>query len=521
MDDEDRYEESTGWIARYLAIAAVALVIALALLVNRNFWTDEAMLFVALKDQGWVRPGVPLAHYEQVLPYGDYVIDKLLVTAFGLHERVLRTPEYLLLVVTAWVTWRHTAKIAGAVAALAAVTFLCVNPTLTEQMTSFKHYGYEAFAAAVVAVVGYRAMDRGWRGAAVLTALTVALIPFSNTVIFAGLAVAATGVLRELVARRGAWLRSSVPALTSAAIMAAVFGAWYATVAHPALAINQTVPLYESPGLGPTLLAYIDLLGVKTRTGLIVTLVLLGWFAYAVAWSSRRLGRFPRHAVVAATATLGLFMASGFVSFDKGRHLLFVLPLLAMALGETLGALLSLWRAGARPQRRLAWSLGAVAALLAPLGGAVVVNSPRPVLAHAVGHCSGVVVVQNTDAMAKIYAPTISGMPPLVDLTDDTSRSGAASSVTSAIFVDYDGYVASLADDLRQLREPCLFLYAFAQLPRPTKATGDPADWGYDVLFERIAAIPTELVKHGIDCAGKSEQDGVALMTCRVASGDS
>jgi hypothetical protein len=332
---------TTFWVVWW---AIVFVVVVGALVVNRNFWFDEGMAYQAIAQQGFLAPGQPLLHYEQSMPYGVYVVYKLLVGSVGLNEDVLRLPGLAVYLVGLVALARTTRQIEGTIGRFAALAAGGLAMWVVFESAMFKHYIFEYAAGALILATGWSLLQSRFRGRNLVafTAVSIVSLLFSNTAPFMTGAVLVTVVVVVLIDDRAALRRRLVAVVAAAVLYLVVFGALYVTVIKPANVYQLGLPFYGGAGLGslahalttlwaPTGKPIFALLGVAVFVVIAVGLVLTLRRGAAAL--------FPYLVLLIALVAMVLGAKTGLSPFSNPRHVLFSAPAIGLAFGAATQAI--------------------------------------------------------------------------------------------------------------------------------------------------------------------------------------
>ncbi|GAA4355562.1 hypothetical protein [Angustibacter luteus] len=483
--------------------AFVVLLVVTIEVTNRNFWFDEAMVYQAVAGQGWLAPGQPMALFEQTMPYGVYVLDKLLVDAFGLNEIVLRLPSLIAFVVGILALRRAARMIETALGRLCAVLAGGLAMWVVWEAGMFKHYAFEYAAGALILATGvtlvrerFSTRALGW-----FFAVSVLALPFSNTAVIATASVGATAVLISWVADRPALVRARLPLVLLGGGYLAVFLLSYLLVVKPAAVYQLSLPVYDSVGLGALVNG---VLSIYAPTGKPLFL-LFGTAVLVVVAAGAVVGRrrdaeawYPYLVLVAAMAAMAVATVLGLSPFSKPRHVLFVTPAIGLALGSAVSTLqqaVAGWTNRSTVVRLLA--VGLVAASVAGVLGVAFYGAARRqeevgrVLAAGDAACSATYTAYSYQPAAQMYVARdrlgieLEGLVP--------TRSGLGSqSWLQQVRDNMPAYQARAVDYFRREGSGCLL-----SGPRPAKD---------DLL------VP--LQQAGISCAPIERAAGIGLYRC-------
>lgn len=337
---------TASWGVLWIVFAAILFAI---LFVNRNFWFDEGMAYQAIAQQGFLAPGQPLVHYEQSMPYGVYVLYKILIGAVGLNEDVLRIPGLLVYVIALVSLARTTRQIDGTIGRIAAMSAGGLAMWVVFEAAMFKHYIFEYAAGAVILLLGWSLLRSRLDGGR-LVAFTVASIvslAFSNTAPFVTGAVLLSVVLITLLTDRENLARRLGGLVVAAVVYLGVFGGLYLTVIRPANVYQLGLPFYGAAGLGSLAHALSTLWAPTGKPifavlGALVFLVILVGLLF-----SRRRGAvalFPYLVLGFALVAMIFGTKTGLSPFSNPRHVLFSAPIIGLAFGAAVQAIIEALR---------------------------------------------------------------------------------------------------------------------------------------------------------------------------------
>lgn len=139
-----------------LLVLAVAALTVAAVILNRSLWLDEAMLYLAVEQDGIHRPGQPLSLFEQSLPYGTYLIYEAAAALVGSDDRLLRAPSLVAYAGGLLLLYRTCRSVADPLLALLSTAMAAFGWNTVVQASSLKHYSFE-FAATRGGPVGREA----------------------------------------------------------------------------------------------------------------------------------------------------------------------------------------------------------------------------------------------------------------------------------------------------------------------------------------------------------------------------
>jgi hypothetical protein len=479
----------------FALVWAVALaLVAIALITDRNFWRDEAMVFQAIQNQGFVAPGVALELYEQALPYGVYVIEKLLITGFGLSETVLRLPGVAAYIIGLIALQWCTRMIGTAAGRLTAFAVGALSYQVILQAVMFKHYTFEFAATAVLVAVSLPLFAKELRRRSVAAFVVVFLfcLPFSNTVIFVALAIIGAALLLRVIERRPGSLRSSLYVAAGGVASLTLFGLWYVLVLHPSTLVQLSLTAYVKQGLVHSLYRYaVSLLGLFAPGD---TALVFAAFALALGvvlawgiWLSFRAVRaqpLPVTHLVLLLAVGGTIASSiiGIVPFASPRHLVFLMPLIALGLGSSVDRI-SVWSAGREPvsgrrqnqrqgaRRVIVAGLAAVLLLTGVIAAFATKQEAGSALAATAGVCSDVYVDYTLQPSAMIYLQRDEPAVRLHGLVSANSGLGKHSWY-ERVTGNMPAYKQQAVDYFATVQSSCVLTLDTDLLIRPIEASG-------------------------------------------------
>jgi hypothetical protein len=475
------------------------------LIVNRNFWFDEAMAYAAITEQGWVRPGQPLAQFEQAMPYGVYLIDKSFASLVGLRENVLRMPGLLAYGLGLFALLRASAVIEGTIGRLAAVAAGGLGMWVVFQAAMLKQYIYEYAAAAVIVWVGLELLrDRfALRTLWAFVAVSLGALFFSNTApVVTGAAAAAALVTGWLIDR--ARLRQVLPSLAAAGVSyLAVCAMVFLMVTRPAAVYQLSLPVYGSVGPRSLLEALTRIYAPTGKPAYLVFGVAIGVVILIGAALTARRGARANHCYLIlafAVAALLAGSATGVTPLFHPRHVLFMAPLIGLAFGL---ATQTIWDALA-PARDRSGAVRLVAtAVVAVIGAGFVLiggyaatkrqEEVGRVLAAGDAACDRTYTQYSYQPAAELYVARDRLGIELTGLVPTASGLGH-DSWFQKIRDDPSSYQAHALDYFRQHNGDCLL-------------TGPPD--GTDLLLTPLAAA-------GFNCAPVAVLTGSGLYRCRA-----
>jgi hypothetical protein len=357
------------------AVATAVVVVASAVrfeqfLSRRSLWLDEAMLANNIVGRGYGDLLDKLDN-DQAAPPGFLWIERLCTQLFGHNEYALRALPLLAGVAVLPLAWWLARRYLGDVAATGAVTFLALAPAAVRYSTEVKQYSSDAFVVlAVLACACVAAEEVTRRRVAAFAVVASIALWLSHPAWFA---VAVGSVMLTVTAFRTgrvrALLMAGVPIATSAA-------AAYAVNLREARA-NDALDSYWASGFPPSSASVPGVIrwipGAAWRTldqpGGVgqrwLALLLLAAGITAIRRRGRALG-------AALWGVVALTLVAGAVRLFpvRGRLVLYLVPLLAIALSAAL----------ARPWLRWFAGVGLVVLLVGPAGDLVDVARHPPAL---------------------------------------------------------------------------------------------------------------------------------------------
>jgi hypothetical protein len=467
---------------------ALALV-AVALITNRNFWLDEAMVYQAVQHQDLLAPGVPLDSYEQALPYGVYVIDKILITAFGFSETVLRLPSVAAYFIGLIALHGSTRTIGTTAGRLAAFAVGAISYQVILQTVMFKHYTFEFAACAVLVAVGLPLFKPDVRRQAV-AAFVVAFVlclPFSNTVIFVALSIIGGAVVARVLDRRQGSRGTILNVVGGGMTSVGIFALWYLVVLRPSTLWQLSLPVYAGQGLLGSPYRYaLALLGLFSPAD---SALIFAAFALALGlvlmlgyWLSfralRTLPLLVPHLLLllAVSATIASSLL-GFAPFASPRHLVFLMPLIALGLGssvERISGWIAHREAGSQRlvRRRVVLSgMAAVLLLTGIIAAAGTKQEAGTVLAAAAGKCSDLYVDYTLQPAAMIYLERDDPAVQIHGLVSVGSGSGQ-NSWLGRVTGNLPGYRQRAVDYFSTVESSCVLTWGASLLIRPIESAG-------------------------------------------------
>lgn len=335
---DDRRSTRGERVACSVIVVVIAVVIVGSLITNRNFWFDEAMAFQAIRLESFLPPGQALANYEQAMPYGVYVIFKLLVDGVGLNETVLRLPSLIAYVLGLLAIASAARSIRGGFGRVAAVVVAGLAFTVVLQAAMFKPYIFEFACSSLIIAAGWRVVRlRASRPAILLFfGVSVLSVIFSNT----GVITTASTAIAVLIVLWATNPRILFDArwrlLLAAVVYVCIFFASYIFVTRPASAYQLSLPFYSSASIGSLARAVAEIYAPTGRAIFLTFGVAVGVvIAAGLAFFRRRTAAdlFPFIVLGAILLSVTLTTVAGIAPFSSSRQLLFAVPAIGLSFG--------------------------------------------------------------------------------------------------------------------------------------------------------------------------------------------
>lgn len=397
----------TGVLQAGLMLFAVALTVFYTVRTGRDFWYDEAMLVGAIRSDGLLPPWEPMSHFEQASPYGVYLIQKGALTLVGFQPDLLRIPGFIAYALGGIAVWRAAASWFGGWAALLAGVAALASLDVVQSAGDFKHYIVEFAVSGLLLWFAARLLRAPTlRRLVVLFAAAVVAIPFSNTVVFVvpgialAIAVARVGRLRAVGA--------------GTAVFFAAFAVWYLVAIRPSTVFQLAYPSYRQSS---TVDLYTSLVRAVVQPSGTYVVSLTGFavvgLVVALVWRRHLVPAFLPALVAVLLGWVAVRV--GAVPFSADRHLLFLVPLIALAVGAAAQAvaqvLLSAVPPVARHSAAVVTVLGVVLALgatatIAPSAGLLRQQTGQALAMHA-SDCSSFYVDWWSQPMTVLYAESL------------------------------------------------------------------------------------------------------------------
>lgn len=405
-----------------LMLFAIWLTATTTWATHRDFWYDEAMLVQAIRLDDWLAPWQPMTHFEQASPWGVYLIQKASLSLVGFHPNALRVPGLTAYAIGGLTVWAAARLWLGGTAPIVAGVVTVAGLDAVQLAGDFKHYTFEYAVAGSLILLTVLVR----RGAPLLVLLVGAVLAlaFSNTVVFVmpGLALV---LLMEARTRRR---RIEVVATTGIFLIA--WAAWFVLAVRPATVFQLAYPTYVQ-ATPDQFVPLVENVAQPNATYFIsVTFTVLVGAGIALLWRRQVFLLFVPAIVAVALATIGV--VSGKVPFTADRHLLFLVPLLGLALAGTLRTVSSVAQEAVPPRgRRPALASAAVAAVVV-FGTTITITPNAQVLRQQTGTllqsisatCPSYVVDWWTQPTAQLYADALNLTSRLHGVVSTTSGLG-------------------------------------------------------------------------------------------------
>ena len=162
---------------------------------NRQFWLDESMIAINVRDLSWAELFRPLK-MEQSAPIGFLLLSKLSISLFGTSELAFRLPALLIFLASLWMIQKRKDLFSDA-----SIAFIFMNSFLIYYSSEFKQYIFDFFVGTVLLAL---VRDSRYRQAIVF--LTVS-VWFSNVALVLLPALIVMYVLFEHKKKRSDLLR--------------------------------------------------------------------------------------------------------------------------------------------------------------------------------------------------------------------------------------------------------------------------------------------------------------------------
>lgn len=439
-----------------IIVLAIALTAYYTLSADRDFWYDEAMLVQAVRMDGWLAPWQPLSHFEQSSPWGVYLIQKLLLQVLGFQPDLLRLPGLIAYAIGGIATWLASRTLLGEVPGLLGGVWALASLDAVQISGDFKHYVFEFCVTGVLLWLTARAAQSHARRDDVLLLVAAILsIPFSNTVV-----LVTPGLALLLVAARGGsrWISTMVGGVC----FLIAYGIWYLISIRPASAFQTAYPTYRETST-TDLYASIVQSVAQPDANYIVSLTTLALVGAGVSIFWRRATFLP--AVPAICAVIGGWLGvwTGIVPISADRHMLFIVPMVALAAAAAVRAITDVMRAAVPPPRRharlAAATIGSVLALgatvtIAPHAGVMRQQAGQAVAQYA-GTCPTFYVDWWTQPSTQLYAEA-DGIPDRVHGAVDTRSGMGRASWAYRVIDEPARYQAALVDYVGAHPDTCV-----------------------------------------------------------------
>lgn len=389
-----------------IVLLAISLTVYYTIRTDRDFWYDEAMLVEAIRAEGWLAPWQPMSHFEQSSPWGVYLLQKLTLDVVGFQPHPLRVLGLLAYAVGGICTWLAARIWLGGVAALLAGVWSLASLDVVQTAGDFKHYIFEYCVSGVLLLLAARSSRRDSpRSDLVLLGAAIVAIPFSNTVVFV-----VPGVVVLLAVLLGRSRRAS-RVIGGGVLFLLVYGCWYLIAIRPSSVFQIAYPTYRETSTVDLYATIVQTVSQPAATYVVsLTALAAAGLVVALVWR-RGLLPFSGPALVAVVGGW-VGVRTGLIPFSADRHLLFVVPLVALAAATGLRAVASVLRAAVPPVRRNAALAVAVIGAVVAFGATVTIAPSAGVLRQQAGQalaqygstCSSFYVDWWTQPATELYA---------------------------------------------------------------------------------------------------------------------
>ena len=450
-----------------MAIAFIVLSRLIAFLDNRNFWLDEAMLFLSIRQQDWINPSTALAIYEQTAPYGVLLIFKAWIGVVGYNETALRIPGFVAFVCGLILVWKTARVNAGPLGLAFVLMFAGLGFLSLEQTITFKQYMFEFLAAAAIAWSGRRmaSADLAAREVVAFAAMSTAALLISNTAPLATGACAVAAIAD--VYTRGRLSRRAFAIFAVAGLAwLGLAGLWYVSAVRPAVVYQFSKQAYSA---GYTPFDFIRLLIEAVRPPLGPPGTVMGGLLVAacaggvlVGLKARLPGRVYLHSAAAILVLiLAILSFARIMPLISARHITFAIPVFALSLGiagqDVLCAIQSRWGQSRRVTPMIAAFVVLVFGVASIRSAAnLEIEEVASALRQRPAECDAVWAYYGAYPSAKIYAerdPTLT----LLGQVDERSGRG-----TDGWFWrladDFEAYRRNAVTDLRPYQRACVLI---------------------------------------------------------------
>lgn len=126
---------------------------------RRSLWYDEAMLSLSVAARSWRELLQPL-DFDQTAPPLFLLVQRGLVSVFGVNELSLRLVSLLAGIALPPLTWLVARRLMSARAALLVTTLVAVSPMLIRYSNEAKPYGLDATIAVAMSLLAIRVIEQ-------------------------------------------------------------------------------------------------------------------------------------------------------------------------------------------------------------------------------------------------------------------------------------------------------------------------------------------------------------------------
>lgn len=373
-----------------LAMVAIAAGVAVRIeqyLIRRSLWLDEASLALNIVHRDFVQLLKPLS-YEQGAPFGFLWLERTVVLVLGNNEYALRLVPLAAGVASLLLFHRLARRVLDPHAAVVAMALFAISPALIRYSTEVKQYSSDVFFTLLVLLPAVEVLRDGprrehvralaWRGALAIWCSHAAILVLGGILVLLG----GPAVVR----RHGRELRPFLPLVV--VLGASVIIDWLVSLRH--LTSDPVLRAFWAAGFPPR-----GLNPLRWARWLLVRVPAVMHVPgnFAIPWLTTALavigllvlgrGR-PRHALLLA-AVVGVTLVAAMTRHYpfSGRLVLFLLPVLVLAIAATLGA------SRLRPLVAIAVcvvALGPLDGFVRVAGHPARISELRPVLQYVAGH---------------------------------------------------------------------------------------------------------------------------------------
>jgi len=192
-------------VLRYSALAILLAGIGLRInqyASNRSLWIDEAMLALNIVNRSFGNLMGPL-DYSQGAPLGFLIIQKMMVTAFGGNDYVLRIFPFAASLAALYLMYRVSVRYVGGIGALVALGFFSLSDRMIYYASENKQYSTDVLFSLVLLLFAGKCLEQDAKRSyyVFLCAFGVLSIFFSHPALFILSGVAMGLVMNGFVAR--------------------------------------------------------------------------------------------------------------------------------------------------------------------------------------------------------------------------------------------------------------------------------------------------------------------------------